>query len=167
VENNFKKAQNYLYILLILNNLFVPPSYWILVYPIAPNQRLSFVNFSFHGVSAILFLLDVFGDSFNINRIDILIVNGYIWGYLCWVYVFHSLTGFWIYPIFDPKKIPWIQIIITLVVLMSIMMIGYFIVKLLMFLKLILFGFVKKQLRNVLWKQEEIAVVEDEVENLI
>jgi hypothetical protein len=139
-----------------------------LVYPIAPNQRLSFVNFSFHGVSAILFLLDVFGDSFNINRIDILIVNGYIWGYLCWVYVFHSLTGFWIYPIFDPKKIAWTQIVLTLVVLMSTLMIGYFLVKFLMFLKLVLFGFVKKQLRNVLWKQEEeITVLEDEVENLI
>jgi len=71
-----------------------------------------------------------------------------------WIYVFHSLTRIWIYPFYDPKIIPNSMIIIINVIVGVSYLLSYFIVKLLIWLRLIFFGMLKKKFKKFLWKSE-------------
>eukprot|EP01080_Neovahlkampfia_damariscottae_P004979 gene4979-8573_t len=146
-------------------NLFIPPLYWGLVFPLRP--KFDYYNFAAHGVSAAFLLIDVFFENFPITWVDLIIVLSYGYGYMFWVYVFNSLTGRWIYPFYDPKIVPiqWI-VVINISVGVS-FFIAYFIVKFLIWIRLIIVGLLKRKLNKFLWTPETIEEYSNENNNLI
>jgi hypothetical protein len=144
-----------------VTNIFIPPLYWILVYK--PNlHAIDYYNVSSHGISAFLLILDVLFENYSIIWIDFIIVVTYCYGYIGWIYLYHLLTGLWIYAAFDPKKVASSVIILNNIVISISLFIGYFIIKFFMWLKLIIFGLIKRKFQNLLWKVEEETLTMDE-----
>eukprot|EP01080_Neovahlkampfia_damariscottae_P005056 gene5056-8651_t len=165
-SNYFRFVQTYSYLLLTMNNIFIPPLYWILVYKPGVSP-LDYYNFAAHAISALVLIIDVTFENFPIVYIDFFIVIVYGYGYLAWIYVYFGISGRWIYPNFNPKNVSIPRIIMTNIAICVAFFVGYFIVKFLMWSKLLLFGLLKKQFRNVLWKtkDEEEDDSEDEEED--
>jgi hypothetical protein len=131
---------------------------------------LDYHNFSSHGISAALVMIDIlfgffffiyFLDSFPMIWEDLTFVVIYGYGYLAFLFMYHSATGIWVYDILDPKKSSNSFVIFVFIVLCIAIVASYFIIKLFMFLKLMLFGFLKKT-KN--FQQEQVLRVEEHFE---
>jgi len=98
----------------LVNTQFVVLVFWALLWPLlsagddpggeeSPGDTIAggFLNLSVHGLNMVFMLVDLFAGKLTLLPLHMWHGFVYAWLYLAWHFVWHALTGVWIYPILD------------------------------------------------------------------
>eukprot|EP01080_Neovahlkampfia_damariscottae_P003938 gene3938-7148_t len=155
------KIDTKLYLYLVIFSEFGHSTWLFAIYK--PGKSiLDYHNFSAHGISALLLIVDILFDAFPLIWGDFLFILMYGFGYIAFLFVYHSMSGIWVYDILNPKLTPTYIVIIVHLLNSSAIIFSYFIIKTFMGIKLLIFGILKLYLKNYLWKESPLKITEED-----